>query len=771
MEAIRRTKISFALLCIVLVFLATIVASPHANSQSSQLQKTLSIVLIGDSYTAGNGAGSYNGERGSYQSSKNWGNRYASWLNTQEVKTTLTNLAFSGSVTGDIAKDQVPRVHTNTNLVMLTAGGNDANFSNAVKQCFAVGMRDPAGCRQQVEHAVSTFPAIITGTETIFQNLESRLSPDAQIALVGYPLLSTDTTYILEQCLKIDTHTGHCIQYDRYDAAKAVREAGKELNRRQAALVREWNASHALKVTFVDTIQASFATHEPAPHATEKNPTRWVNEFFETEGLSKIDGTTTATFSLDMNAWYHPNVTGHQKIALDIINQIGIPSSAKQITRTSSDTDIVFVIDTTGSMSGAIDSVKRDASQIAQTIQMMSRSARFSLISYQDHPIQGDNPADYPAKTHLSFTSDIDQFITAVNGLELGYGGDWPESVYSGTMAGLDQAWRPGVRKLMIIIGDAPAHDPEPITNYTWQQVAQRAYDIDPVEIYAIDAGRSALADSTITLLTTQSGGTVIPATSSDIPQAVINSVSSSLAKPFGWIQGPYIIKIGDTLELDARGSYSVDGTIEAIDWDLDGDGVFETPSGGLLYNHHFLALFNGTIGVRITDSNGLVGYGSTQLSVTDDGDNIPYAVDNCPTIANQNQADVDGDGIGDDCDDDIGWPTTDKPGVTVLTSVKSTVDSQNEKESTVKQTITMSTAEQTPEALPQSNPTKLVFQTTIPNIPGVTLTPSPTVLSDTDRTTQTDSSNKNVVLFTIITLGILFLISYISYIRKQKKS
>ena len=681
---------------------------------------------------------------------------------------------FGGSytkTTKPILDEQVEKVATNTDLVMLTAGGNNANFGDVVKQCFAVGMRDPAGCRTQAEYAVSTFPEIITGTIGIFQGLEQRLPASSQIVLVGYPLLSTDTTYILEQCLKIDTHTGHCIQYDRYDAAKAVREAGKELNRRQAALVREWNASHALKVTFVDTIQASFATHEPAPHATEKNPTRWVNEFFETEGLSKIDGTTTATFSLDMNAWYHPNVTGHQKIALDIINQIGIPSSAKQITRTSSDTDIVFVIDTTGSMSGAIDSVKRDASQIAQTIQMMSRSARFSLISYQDHPIQGDNPADYPAKTHLSFTSDIDQFITAVNGLELGYGGDWPESVYSGTMAGLDQAWRPGVRKLMIIIGDAPAHDPEPITNYTWQQVAQRAYDIDPVEIYAIDAGRSALADSTITLLTTQSGGTVIPATSSDIPQAVINSVSSSLAKPFGWIQGPYIIKIGDTLELDARGSYSVDGTIEAIDWDLDGDGVFETPSGGLLYDHHFTSLFNGTIGVRITDSNGLVGYGSTQLSVTDDGDNIPYAVDNCPTIANQNQADVDGDGIGDDCDDDIGWPTTDKPGVTVLTSVKSTVDSQNEKESTVKQTITMSTAEQTPEALPQSNPTKLVFQTTIPNIPGVTLTPSPTVLSDTDRTTQTDSSNKNVVLFTIITLGILFLISYISYIRKQKKS
>ena len=80
------------------------------------------------------------------------------------------------------------------------------------------------------------MPAIITGTETIFQNLESRLSPDAQIVLVGYPLLSTDTTYILEQCVEIDTHTDHCIKYDRYNAAKAVRDAGKKLSKLQEFL-------------------------------------------------------------------------------------------------------------------------------------------------------------------------------------------------------------------------------------------------------------------------------------------------------------------------------------------------------------------------------------------------------------------------------------------------------------------------------------------------------------------------------------------------------
>ena len=89
----------FAALSLFTLALLLSVSNIQQASANSTDQKTLSIVLIGDSYTAGNGAGSYNGERGSYQSSKNWGHRYASWLNTQGVKTTVTNLAFSGKTT------------------------------------------------------------------------------------------------------------------------------------------------------------------------------------------------------------------------------------------------------------------------------------------------------------------------------------------------------------------------------------------------------------------------------------------------------------------------------------------------------------------------------------------------------------------------------------------------------------------------------------------------------------------------------------------------
>jgi len=53
------------------------------------------------------------------------------------------------------------------------------------------------------------------------------------------------------------------------------------------------------------------------------------------------------------------------------------------------------------------------------------------------------------------------------------------------------------------------------------------------------------------------------------------------------------------------------------------------------------------------------------QLALDIDGDGISDVQDNCPSIFNVNQSDLDGDGIGDACDDDI-----DGDGVTNATDV-----------------------------------------------------------------------------------------------------
>ena len=755
----------------ILTILTAILVSPtalHASNSNNHL--SLNVALVGDSYTAGNGAGSYIGPIGSYQSSKNWGNRYTSWLKTQNVSTTLSNLATSGSEIRDIRDLQVINIPNNTDLVMLTAGGNDALFGEAVSNCFSTGIRSATKCRDSVNYGRSQIADIGDKTYQLLVELESRLSPASEVILVGYPHLSQDSNYTLKQCVKFDTHTDSCAKFESYAASKEIRKAGTEFNQMQKDLVYTWNRSHSLKVTFVDTIQSSFSSHEPNPFATGKNQTRWINEFFETEGLTGPDGTTNSRLSLDMNNWYHPNISGHSKIALDIINQVGIPNSAKPITPTSSDIDVAFVIDTTGSMGGSIDQVKTDAASIASSIASLSRSSRFALVDYQDHPDEYSTD-DYPARLQLPFTHDLDSFSVAVQGLTLGSGGDIPESVHSGNMAALDLDWRPGVRKIAIVIGDAQAKDPEPITGYTWQQVAQRAYDIDPVEIYSIDTGRGRLNQS-LAELVSQSGGQSF-FSGGYLSAAIISSINHSLAKPFGWIQGPYIAKIGEALELDARGSYAVDGVIEKVEWDLNGDSIFETKTDGLLVEHTFLSEFGGTIGIKITDSNGNVGIGSTRLDVSIDGDAIAQSVDNCPTIANQNQADYDNDGIGDDCDDDIGLPTADMDGVFVTHGEDSEITPTTVKFNNNQQTKTQSSPRpkttQPVAILVSQQPTNDQFMATISSPNSLdSLDTRPEVKGKSTKQ-QPQKTTPIIVSMTAGTLVIIGVISY-RYYKKRRK-
>lgn len=78
----------------------------------------------------------------------------------------------------------------------------------------------------------------------------------------------------------------------------------------------------------------------------------------------------------------------------------------------------------------------------------------------------------------------------------------------------------------------------------------------------------------------------------------------------------------GSTVLFDATGSTALDGTLTRIDWDLDGNGSYETPTG--LANAVARRYPNrGTIvvGVRVTDSYGATGAASVPVVMTEPGD------------------------------------------------------------------------------------------------------------------------------------------------------
>lgn len=616
----RKFFSAIAASCLAASALTVLPATSASSSALPQHNHALNVVLIGDSYSAGNGAGKYEeGADGtSYRSTINWANNYVRWLNSQGIHSTLTNLAYSGSVTNDLLAEggQIDRIPSNTDLVLLTIGGNDVEFASIVKQCFVPALRSPNGCKEQIDKADSLLSTVSSQTTQVFQRLEDRLPENAEVVLLSYPLLSTDANYVLSRC--IERPFIKCTKYETYNASDDVRALGLKAVNTQNNVVYDWNTSHRLKVSYVDSMPSFFHGQEPDPFAIKYNPYRWVNELVETEGEVTASGETDAKWSRDTNNWYHPNRIGHRKMAEALQQSYGTPDSSRPIVSTGGDIDIVFAIDATGSMSDEIDTVKNNVRHIATKIQANSKSYRFGLVTYKDHPSAGGNSRDYPAQLELDFTTDLSAFTDALDAINVDGGGDTPEAVYSGIMKGLDLSWRPGVRKILLTLGDAEPKDPEPVTGYTHTQVAKRAFDIDPVEVYALNAGW--MMSSEMEALVKQTNGAAFDVTAGEeLANTIVTAIDTALAKPFAWLQGPLSGVVGEEIILDARGSYAYDGPLANYDWDFDGDGTYETTTTEGIIAHVYSSEFTGVAGVRVTAADGQKAVGSAPVHVSVD--------------------------------------------------------------------------------------------------------------------------------------------------------
>ncbi len=149
--------------------------------------------------------------------------------------------------------------------------------------------------------------------------------------------------------------------------------------------------------------------------------------------------------------------------------------------------DLIFVIDTTGSMEDDIEAVKTEARQIVNNVAASTVSWQIGIVTYRDQPVTPYGDADdYQSRIEVPFSSEREDIIGAINAIEVGGGGDESESVYSGIMTAIGFGWRDGAKKAIIVMGDAPPHDPEPITGYTMSSVLQAAFDIDPANIYTL---------------------------------------------------------------------------------------------------------------------------------------------------------------------------------------------------------------------------------------------------------------------------------------------
>ncbi|GAA1127431.1 MULTISPECIES: SGNH/GDSL hydrolase family protein [Kitasatospora] len=157
--------------------LATLITATDASAAGARY------VALGDSYSAGVGAGSYTGDSGSCKRSTN---AYPYLWKNANAPTSFSFVACSGAKTGDVLNNQVSALSSSTTLVSITIGGNDAGFASTMQTCV---LNSESSCLSAVatakSYATNTLPGQL---DAVYSAIRSK-APNAHVVVLGYPHL------------------------------------------------------------------------------------------------------------------------------------------------------------------------------------------------------------------------------------------------------------------------------------------------------------------------------------------------------------------------------------------------------------------------------------------------------------------------------------------------------------------------------------------------------------------------------------------------------
>ena len=212
------------------------------------------------------------------------------------------------------------------------------------------------------------------------------------------------------------------------------------------------------------------------------------------------------------------------------------PAAPWQRASTRPAVEIVFAIDTTGSMGGLLDGAKRRIWSIVNEIQRTGcrPDVRIGLVAFRD---RGD---DYETMI-LPLTTDLDLVWVTLNGLTPSGGGDTPENVRRALADAVNEmGWTPataGLSQVIFLVGDAPpqAYTDEPDVLDTAEAALRRG-----IVVHAIQCGEDAVTQSAWTQIASRGAGTYFP-----IPAD--STVAVSLRTPYDSVLADLGRRIGAT--------------------------------------------------------------------------------------------------------------------------------------------------------------------------------------------------------------------------------
>jgi lysophospholipase L1-like esterase len=245
----------------VLALATTVIGLVLVTAAPAQAALADNYVALGDSYSSGVGAGSYDSS-GCTRSA----NAYAPLWAGNHHTPSFRFVACSGATTDDVLNNQVSSVTSSTTLATISIGGNDAGFVAVVGTC-QVGNDSACSAAVAVSKAYAT--TILPGKlDRTYAAIKQR-APGARLVVLGYPRL-------------FETNSGSCGILGMSVAKRQALNSGADS---LAGVIASRAA--AAGATYVD-VRSRFAGHGVCGSSA------WIN------GITGLTGA------------FHPNATGQR---------------------------------------------------------------------------------------------------------------------------------------------------------------------------------------------------------------------------------------------------------------------------------------------------------------------------------------------------------------------------------------------------------------------------------------------------------------------------
>lgn len=120
--------------------------------------------------------------------------------------------------------------------------------------------------------------------------------------------------------------------------------------------------------------------------------------------------------------------------------------------------ELVFVIDSTGSMSGAIKNVKTRITSFVNSLETQGVNLRIGIVEYRDIEEDGMDSTIIHELNHSPWMNSTSEMVEVLNGISAGGGGDDPETVIDGLgylVDGETIPWSSDSYKFAVVLTDA----------------------------------------------------------------------------------------------------------------------------------------------------------------------------------------------------------------------------------------------------------------------------------------------------------------------------